>query len=226
MRKALSSVAAAAGGKFVSTVLVSPTQADFSPIVQSASSAKAAMLFMGLAQDDQFVKAAESAGLKLTYLAVGPWTPADAAIIGPAAVNRTLYTSAFPPVTPNNSNPLVQQYLKDMAAEAKSGDSAAGSPNAVAGEAFQTWLSVHVIDMLVTQDNIAQPTSAAVMNALNTAKNINLDGVIPPWTPNAPGPAGFTRVSNTAYELVGYKNGVAYTIAPAATVAQAVAGQF
>jgi hypothetical protein len=207
-------------------VLASPTQADFSPIVQSASSAKAALLFLGEAQDDQFIKAAEGAGLKMTYLTVGPWTQADLATIGTAAADRTLYASAFPPIVPNSTNPLVQQYYKDMAAEAKTGDTGANTPDAEGGVAFQTWLSVHVIGMLVTQDHIAQPTAAAVTDALNTAKNINLDGVIPPWTPSASGPPGFTRVSNTAYQLVGYKNGTQYTVLPAATVAQAVAGQF
>jgi ABC-type branched-subunit amino acid transport system substrate-binding protein len=225
MRKTLTAVAQEAGGSFKTTVLVSPTQADFSPIAQAASSAKAALLFMGEAQDDEFIKAAESSGFKLTYLSAGLYAPADVKIIGTAAVDRSMETSPFPPIVSASSNPMIEQYYKDMAAEAKTGDSAAGTPNAGGGLGFQAWLSAMVINILVKQDNLSDPTASNLTNALNSAKDINLDGVIPPWTPSNPGPAGFTRVSNTAYELIGYKNGQPYTAVPASTVQQQIAGQ-
>jgi hypothetical protein len=45
-------------------------------------------------------------------------------------------------------------------------------------------------------------TAASVTQALDSAKDVDLGGVIPAWTPTAPGPEGFTRVSNTSYYLV------------------------
>jgi hypothetical protein len=50
-------------------------------------------------------------------------------------------------------------------------------------------------------------TAASVSAAFNSAKNVDFSGLIPAWTPNAAGPAGFTRVVNTAYYLLAYKSG-------------------
>jgi hypothetical protein len=52
------------------------------------------------------------------------------------------------------------------------------------------------------------------MTALKTAKNVNLDGVIPAWTPNAPGPKGFARAGNPDYYFGSYKNGKPYLLTP------------
>jgi hypothetical protein len=51
--------------------------------------------------------------------------------------------------------------------------------------------------------------------------------VIPPWTPDKPGPTGLGRLSNDAYYVVGYKDGKANLITPkAVTQSDGAAGNF
>lgn len=43
--------------------------------------------------------------------------------------------------------------------------------------------------------------------ALDEATDIDLGGIIPPWTPSKPGPEGQSRLSNTSLTFVTVDNG-------------------
>lgn len=50
-------------------------------------------------------------------------------------------------------------------------------------------------------------TAAEVKPYLDTAKNISLLGLLPPWTPSRKGPSGWRRVSQPYLYLMTVKNG-------------------
>jgi ABC-type branched-subunit amino acid transport system substrate-binding protein len=225
LQPALKTVLTASGAKdFTSTVLVGATQADFAPLVAAAQQGnpKAALLFLGNGQSQQFIQAAESAGLGVQYYLDPPLTLEYAKSLGPAA-KKVLIATTFPPIT--SKNPLMQQYVKEMNAE-----KAAGDGNAIVGRTsditMDGWLATHILQTLTAKMPVI--TAASVSKALNSTKKLDLKGLIPAWTPNAPGPKGLARLSNQAQYIIGYKDPkTQYLVSPRpVTVAEAIGGKF
>jgi ABC-type branched-subunit amino acid transport system substrate-binding protein len=225
LRTVLAKIMAQAHGKFVSTVLVSLTQADYAPLAQAAirGNPTGALMFVGPDQGALFIRAAEAAGAPFKYYMELAIDPDFLTKVGSAAP-KMLTTSAFPPF--NSANPLIQQFVRDMKAEQASGDGDADLSKAAGELTFEPWLGIYVINKLTA--NMPTITGASLMTALNNAKNVDLKGVIPPWTPNKPGPQGLARVSNPAQYIIGFKNANSpylMTHRPV-TLAQAIAGKF
>jgi ABC-type branched-subunit amino acid transport system substrate-binding protein len=214
-----------AGGEFVNTVTVPQNAADYAPLVAAAqqNGAKGALIYLDPdSQGKQFQVTAEQQGAGFEmYIRVGASADLVKAL-GPAAA-KMIDASAFPPLT--SPNPLMRRFIADITAEYKTGDKDA-DPTAQRDSGIGTWLGYYVLDKVTAgQKDI---TAASVVAGLNKAKNIDMSGLIPPYTPNKPGPKFFPRAANQYQYIIGFrKNGTRYLITPKPiTVEQAIAGQF
>jgi branched-chain amino acid transport system substrate-binding protein len=227
--KGIEATAKAAGKPFVANVPVETTQADFAPIVAAGmpNTAKAAMLVLGYEQDAQVISASEQAGAKWTYLNSGePEQNITRAFGGPTKVTNWIYATPFLAFT--SKNPMIVQYLAQLKAEAATGNTeAADALKYPSSQDFQGWLGIQVIEKLVKSGAVKQLTHTAVWDALNQTKDMNLDRVVPPWSPDvSAGVPGESRVNDASYNLVQITNGVAKQITPkAVSTAQILAGK-
>jgi ABC-type branched-subunit amino acid transport system substrate-binding protein len=182
------------------------TTTDMTPFVQQLINSKAQSIVMayGAAQAVEYAKGAASLNVtntKFLYTAAN-LLPADVTNLGSAAANFILGAS-LPPASATNL-PGIQQYLKEMKAEQDSGDSDA-SPSHLNETTETAWLAIHAITKVMTTNT--NTTAAGVTAALATAKNIDLMGLIPPWTPSTTGAAPLTRVDNSSVYILTIKNG-------------------
>jgi ABC-type branched-subunit amino acid transport system substrate-binding protein len=229
----LSNIASKAskGTGFVNQVLLPATVADYSPLVLAASQKGATGAVIYLAPDgngEQFQLAAEQAHAPFKlYVRVG----SDAGLVQAlgSAASKIVDAGPFPMIAGKSlvKNALLQRYFKELATEVKLGD-----PNAAAGSqrvsSLGTWLGYYVIEKLAKTIPSGKLNAASLTKALNSAKNIDMGGVIPPWTPTKAGATGYSRVSNPAMYLFSYtSSGAPRLLVPKpVTVAQAISGKY
>jgi ABC-type branched-subunit amino acid transport system substrate-binding protein len=220
------------GAKYTATALVSPTQADFAPIVATAQSggSNAAVLFLALPQTEQFYAAANASGAHFDHYFSQSFVPAGdlAKVGGSTTINKVITAQSFPPLSTSRL-PVMKRYRAELQIE----QSNAGNPWAAidvqGAQDFQGWLSFQAVEALVKAKHITKVNASTITKGLNTVKKLNMQNAIPPWTPSTPGPANFTRVSNQAMYIIGNrgKNSVPYLITPKPiTLAQAIKGKF
>jgi ABC-type branched-subunit amino acid transport system substrate-binding protein len=225
--QALTDAMKQAGGAFTSTVLVPATQPDYAPIAASAlaKGAKAVLVVLGQSQQDQFINAAFSKDPSVQYFVGYEIGPRDKKAMSSVDLTKITYAAPFPPVTPDNE--LLTRFAKEMEAQKATGD-------ADADEALHNfhgvgaWLAIQVLEKVVKDNNITDVNAQTISKALDASKAMDLGGVIPPWTPTAPGSKDFPRVSNATNYLIRYDqsgNGQLVTQQPI-TLEDALAGKF
>jgi len=104
----------------------------------------------------------------------------------------TLLAESFP--YPSQSNvknfPALKQFFADMKASGKS----ILDPKKLQPTSFYPWVStLAFVNVLANVDHV---TKESVIEALKTAKDVDLEGLAAPWTPSAPGFSFFGAVSN------------------------------
>jgi ABC-type branched-subunit amino acid transport system substrate-binding protein len=104
----------------------------------------------------------------------------------------TVLSDSFPyPSQANVKNfPGLKQYFADMKASGKSSLSGTNLKTTY----FSPWIST--LAFVDVTKNLDTFTPASVVDALKTAKDVDLLGLIPPWTPSTPGFSVFTSSSN------------------------------
>ena len=213
---------------FSNTVLVPTSQADYAPVVASANREHPHSILFGLplASLTQFIKTDASTGSKTTYLSPIQYAPSDAAALGGTAqLDRVVTFTSYPPTLRDTTNPVLKRYITELKAQEKTGDSDAALDKQTLG--IQPWFGFYVLEEVVKQTKLDDISSAGLITALDSAKDIDLGDLVPTWTPTAPGITGFSRISNTSYFLVGYKNGKPYQITPeAVSLEAALKGKF
>jgi ABC-type branched-subunit amino acid transport system substrate-binding protein len=202
-------LAAQAGNPFKASVLVAPTAADMGPQVAGVDSVDGIVMAIGYEQAAQFIQASKGAGQSLQYLYCCEPSKAMTDALGDQQSNLH-YVSPFPPLVADSPNPLIKQYIADVKAYADSSgdDDAKASAAQPQATGMSSWLSVQLLKQLIADGTIKAPTREGIMAGLKGAKDIDMQGLIPPWTPNKAGPKGLARASNLAYYLIGYKDGV------------------
>jgi ABC-type branched-subunit amino acid transport system substrate-binding protein len=219
---------AAAGGKFTNIVPVSATQSDWAPIVAAATSnnANSVMDLVDTEQTKQLLAANEQAGAPIEHIfTVSNFTTEDSAEIGgEGALERIVTGGSYPPF--DSKVPAMEEFTEQMTAEFEAGETEARIGRQDLGS-FGGWLAVKALETLAEQGELAKEvTAATVTKALDSAKNVELGGATPPWTPSAPGPEGFARVANEKTYLIGFKGGEQFLIAPQPlTVEEIIAGK-
>jgi ABC-type branched-subunit amino acid transport system substrate-binding protein len=220
-----------AGAKFSNTVLVPATTADYAPIVAAATSnhATASIVLVGLEQTKQVVAANQAGGAKLSKLLTAFYlTKKDSAQLGGIrGLQSVLIGSPYPPFA-TSSNAMMVQFRKELAAEKASGDGDAVLER-IDVASFSGWLAFQALEQLAKTGKLkaSQLNTTGIARVLDATKNLNLKGVIPPWTPTKAGPQYFGRVPNTANYVIGFNaKGNPFLITPKPlTVAEIAAGK-
>jgi ABC-type branched-subunit amino acid transport system substrate-binding protein len=201
--------AAAVGGEVVATVPVQANQADWAPVIAAASRGGVDTILdlVDTQKTKQLLAANQAAGAPIKHvMTVSGFSKADASAIGgEESLANINIVGPYPPF--NQDSPMMARFRDEMAAQEKSGDSEAElSKQDLAS--FGAWLSVQALEQIAKTGGLTGEISAAtVSQALDQAKDVDLGGVIPPWTPSKPGPPGISRVSNpTAYMSI-FENG-------------------
>jgi len=104
----------------------------------------------------------------------------------------TLLAESFPYPSQNNVKnfPSLKQFFADMKASGK----AILDPKKLQPTSFYPWVStLAFVNVLADVDGV---TKDSVVEALATAKDVDLEGLAAPWTPSAPGFSFFGAVSN------------------------------
>jgi ABC-type branched-subunit amino acid transport system substrate-binding protein len=187
------------GAQWVGSKSIPVTVSDFSPYPAAMTSAKADFVTMVDAAEatTQYALSAEQQGatfrLSSSALAV---TQHDLTTLDLKTQfgRNTLFGSPVPPESAVSSYPVLGTFKKDLAAEAASGDANAAPSKYSLGQE-QEWFAFYAFQQVGNQTHMPMTSASDVTKALNGAKNIKV-GLIPPWTPNKQGPAGFESVSS------------------------------
>jgi hypothetical protein len=120
-------------------------------------------------------------------------------------------SSTSPPLSATKQFPAVGLYVKQLAAEYKSGDNNA-APSLYQPEGIDAWAALNALVSILRAGNNSTWTGATVTAALNNAKDVKT-GIFPPWTPSASSQGaaalGFPRISDPFVYVVKVVNGVA-----------------
>ena len=194
-----------AGGSVTSTVYIPPTTADYGPSIQAGARGNPTVAALLLAHTAQItaVTAGEQQNLGVKAYVVNALSPLELKGLGSAAA-KVVMASAYKPigVLLAEHNALGLRYDKDMLAELKTGDSDA-NPDSTGSSAFSTYLAGYAIEQLTK--HMTTITAATLKKALDSAKNINMGGVMAPWTPSAnAGLPGKPRISNLQAWIFGF----------------------
>jgi len=190
------------GGVWKGSVEMPVTTTSFAPYVAAAEAKHAdiTLLAMSGQQIAEFALAAEQAGDDFTTFSTAVAFPTNVLkTMDPtsAFARHMLFSADLPPWTATAQYPLLKQFDSDIKAEAATGDKYA-APGYYSFAMLNAWYAVH--DFAVVADQIPGTVSARTMIAqLRNVKNLNL-GLPPLWSPNVPGPAGFTRLSPSSWD--------------------------
>ncbi|SNQ46794.1 conserved exported hypothetical protein [Frankia canadensis] len=192
---AVEQAAKAAGLQTVPPVKVGVTSTDLAPAVQAVigSKADAAVSVLPTEQTTAFIRAADQAKAPFTFGVVDAQVQSVLSQFRGTQGDHVLAVGAYPPLDATAAYPGLVQYKTELDAQEKTGDKDAATRDSIS---LRAWLSVHVVAQAaagITGDI----TAASLNNGFRTAKDIDLYGIQPKWTPSAKGHVpGFDRVSN------------------------------
>ncbi|HEY2652878.1 MAG TPA: ABC transporter substrate-binding protein [Solirubrobacteraceae bacterium] len=219
---------------WISQTLVPATVPDISPYVQSAlkGGPGAIQSFLGQQQDEQVVQALGSMGSNVKWVtAAGLQSAAAVKALGETKDIQNVIS--FGNVLPlqDTSNPLIATFISQLKAYHKATHDQYATLVQQSSLGMQGWMALWMLQKFVNSGalNANHITAKTVMHAFQNAKNIKTEGVMPPWTPNAPGPTGQTRISMPYYQIWTFTDGgakVKLLLKKPITAAQALAEKF
>ena len=185
---------------------------DFSPYAAKIVNSGADIVSIPLSIDQAIplIQAVRALGSKVAFIInSGAFTNADIAK-NAALVNGLYIVNDVPPVNASTENefPIIKTFVSQMNAEAATGDS-------YANLSTQRSFALRVWDVLQGQFQIMKGikgaiTASSYLAALNSAKDVSLDGIIPNWTPSAHltiTGLGATRFSEADYWVLQIEGG-------------------
>jgi len=191
------------GAELTAMIPVSQGTTDYQQFILAAqdSGATGVMLPLGEAEAVQVIRAAQQQGSDLEFAtSLGTFGQADAADLD-AFADQVLFNSELPPVTaPLEEWPILADVIADL--------SASGKPelqmDQIKSSSFRSWLSVYALDQVVEQfGNPDDVSREAITAAFESASDVEMFGLIPPWTPRGGSGEGlFGAVSNPWYYQV------------------------
>ena len=183
-----------AGVDIVGDVAIATGSTDYSPYVSDVqgSGADAAVLAIGSDSGAQFIAAMAQLNSKIPLAGVpGTFTLATLRKFKDTT-KGTILADSFPYPSLNNVKtfPGLKQFFADMKASGKKDI----APTTLKPTALSPWLST--LAFVKVTNGLDAITKDSVVQALKTAKDIDLNGLTPPWTPSTPGFSLFTTTSN------------------------------
>jgi ABC-type branched-subunit amino acid transport system substrate-binding protein len=183
-----------AGVDIVGDVAIATGSTDYSPYVSDVqnSGADAAVLAIGSDSASQFIAAMAQLNSKLPLAGLpGTFTLATLRKFKDTT-KGTILSDSFPYPSLNNIKafPGLKQFFADMKASGKKDV----APANLKPTAFSPWLSV--LAFVKLSENLDTVTKDNIVQSLKTSKDIDLNGLTPPWTPSTPGFSLFKTTSN------------------------------
>lgn len=185
----------AKGAELVNDVAVGAGATDYTQFIAAAerNEAQGVIMALGATDANPIAQAFEQLGSKLTFaLGTAGFTQADLQDLGTFATSST-YTSPTPaPSSSTEDFPGLKDFLADMD---KSGKDEL-KPENLTGDAVNPWLSVRAFGEVAK--GRPEVNAKTIWAGFENAKNLDMAGLIPAWTPGAVEPFGiFQRVSNS-----------------------------
>lgn len=189
------------GEGFVKVIPVAATTTDYAPIARAIMDAGAKSVLnvvpaphvLGVARE------LENAGSKAAMMSVAPLSVEELENAG-ASAGLMVTGFSYPPF----GDPTMKRFREEMAAEEAAGNEDASLKTASPYAAYG-WVALQALEQ-VTKD-MDTITAESVSKALDEAKDIDMGGIVPAWTPSKPGPAGMIRVSNASTWFAAFENG-------------------
>lgn len=193
---------------FLGRVDVAQDTADFAPIAQAAAEQNAALVdiqALGPTEGANVVRAMDAIGFTPKLLAnAGTWTEETFEAVGDSVDGRFFIASSIVPPSVTD-HPEIKRFTEEMDAAQRAG--IAGTEEPRTQFALEAWVAVNAFAALAETID-GDITRESVTEALDTAEDLDLGGVVPAWTPAAdedPDTEG-RQVYNDFY-VVTYKDG-------------------
>jgi ABC-type branched-subunit amino acid transport system substrate-binding protein len=201
------------GGKpltLVDSVSWQPTATDYSPIVESLKShgANGVVLVANPQGGIGVLSAAQQLGVTSSQMQFTGGGEAYSNQEVKELPNGLILAGNYPPMTAVSKISGLAEFEADMKAAQAAGVANSDSSN-YDEPSLNAWLGVYAIDKALSGAT-GKPTSASLLTALNHLTSVNLMGIVNPWTPNTPGPAGYPRLANTKQYLTVVRSGQVY----------------
>jgi branched-chain amino acid transport system substrate-binding protein len=184
----------AIGDKIICDVAVATGATDYAPYVAQVQRQKPTSLLISHtdAVTTQLIAAMAQLNAKIPLGGnPGSFTPATLRKYK-SITKGTVMSDSFPYPSPVNEKnfPGLKKYFADMTASHKSTLSAAN----IKPQYFASWIST--LAFVNVTKTLASFTPATVVQALQSAKDVDLLGLTPAWTPSTPGFSVFKSSSN------------------------------
>jgi ABC-type branched-subunit amino acid transport system substrate-binding protein len=185
---------------------------NFSPYAAKIVNSGADIVSIPLSIDQAIplIQAVRALGSKVQFIInSGAFTNADVAK-NSALVNGLYIVNDVPPVNTATESqfPIIKTFVSQMSAESATGDSDANLDN-VRSFALRIW-DVLQAQFQIMKDMKGPITASSYLAALNSAKDVSLNGILPNWTPSVHVTItglGATRYSEANYWLLQIEGG-------------------
>jgi ABC-type branched-subunit amino acid transport system substrate-binding protein len=188
------------GAEFVSDTPVPAGTTDYTQFILSAQAAGAegAILALGLEEATQVLRAAEQLDSPLKFATgLGTLSQSATAELGDYAQNVTFNAEVPPPSVDTAELPLMAVGLRELAA---SGEESLQVEN-LKTSPFKSWLTMYALVSILRDAKVTEFTRESMVEALNGAQDVDMGGIIAPWTPNKESAGTFKRISSPLYYL-------------------------
>ena len=201
----LDPIAAAEGAKVVNYVLVSSASGDYSQYVAQAeeNGAQGMVLALGNAQLVQVAQAMNQLNPKIDYATgIAGFTLNQLKNLGTFA-KKALFTWWTPGIDDVKNFPGLARPIAVLTKYVKG-----ATVDNMTAISLSSWLAVHAFYEVMKSQH-GTPTAASVVKAFKAAKDLSMNGIIPPWSPGVYKSAGslssiFKYVSSSSMYRISY----------------------
>ncbi len=188
----LKAVIEGSGGELVATIPVPAGTTNFDQFILAAEDkgAEGVIMPLGDKESGQVLAAAADLGTELIFsTSLGTFSANAVKELGDLG-KQMVFNAEVPPATVTAEQfPAMEQVVKDIGADA--GD--------IASSEIRSWLAVYAFVTVMGAGDVDNITRESVTAAFNAAKDIDMLGLMKPWTPNQASPGAFSRISNPNY---------------------------
>lgn len=209
------------GEGFADVVPVADNTSDYAPIAGTLinSKPKSVLNIIGTQQQLGVSRAVKNQGSDAVMLTASPLNYDTLNDLGPAAGNLVM-AGPYPPFGAD----VMEGFRNEMASAEAAGDKDASLDGASSYAAYP-WVALQVLEKVA--GDLDTITAATIRAALDSVKDIDLDGIVPPWTPSGVGPEGYSRVANPASWFAGFADGKSEALVDSAIpLAELTSGDF
>jgi ABC-type branched-subunit amino acid transport system substrate-binding protein len=183
-----------AGIEIVGEVEIATGSTDYAPYVAAVQDSGADAVLVAVAEQPgaQFVAAMAQLNAEFRLSGLTPTFSLEALRENESVTRGAVLASSFPYPSLNNAKrfPGLKSYFAAMKASGKDNL----QPRRLKPSNIRVWMGM--LGFVGATANLDSITKETVLQALETEQDIDMDGLIQPWTPSTPGYSIFTAISN------------------------------